>query len=86
VPSGLIYRTAVMLEDPHFAARQAIVTTTHPQFGQLRMQNVAPRLSATPSSIRSPAPALGQHNDEIYGGLLGLDGAAREALRGRAVI
>jgi len=86
VPSGLIYRTADMLDDPHFAARQAIVSTAHPEFGQLRMQNVAPRLSATPSSIRSPAPGLGQHNDEIYGGLLGLGAEARDALRGRAVI
>ncbi len=77
IPSGLIYRTADMLEDPHFAARQAIVTTEHPAFGRLRMQNVAPRLSASPSSVRTPAPDLGQHNDEIYGKLLGLDPATR---------
>ena len=63
VPSGLIYRTADMLDDPHFVAREAIVSTPHPQFGTLRMQNVAPRLSASPSSIRTPAPELGQHND-----------------------
>ncbi|HEX5160185.1 MAG TPA: CoA transferase [Steroidobacteraceae bacterium] len=86
VPSGLIYRAADMLEDPHFAAREAIVSTPHPQFGHLRMQNVTPRLSATPGSIRTPAPALGQHNEEIYGGLLGLDAAAIETLRSRSVI
>jgi formyl-CoA transferase len=86
VPSGRIYRTADMLEDPHFAAREAIVSTEHPQFGRLRMQNVAPRLSASPSSIRRAAPELGQHNDEIYGGLLGLDAGARAALRERGVI
>jgi len=86
VPSGLIYRTADMLEDPHFAARQAIVTTAHPEFGQLRMQNVAPRLSATPGSIRTPAPQLGQHNDEIYGEVLGLSAETLGALRSRAVI
>jgi formyl-CoA transferase len=86
IPSGLIYRTADMLEDPHFAARQAIVTTQHPQFGALRMQNVAPRLSASPSSIRTPAPELGQHNDEIYGQWLSLDATAREELRARGVI
>jgi formyl-CoA transferase len=86
VPSGLIYRTPDMLEDPHFVARQAIVSTPHPEFGTLRMQNVAPRLSASPSAIRSPAPALGQHNSEIYGGLLGLDDDARSALRARGVI
>lgn len=86
IPSGLIYRTADMLEDPHFAARQAIVTTAHPAFGQLRMQNVAPRLSASPSSIRTPAPDLGQHNDEIYGDLLGFDRATRDEMRTRGVI
>jgi formyl-CoA transferase len=86
VPSGLIYRTADMLEDPHFKARSAIVTTRHPDFGELRMQNVAPRLSRTPGAIRRPAPAMGQHNDEVYRGLLGLGEAQIAALRGAAVI
>ena len=86
VPSGLIYRASDMFEDPHYAARQAIVTSEHPAFGKLRMQNVAPRLSASPSSVRTPAPELGQHNDEIYGSLLGLDGSARAGLRARGVI
>jgi formyl-CoA transferase len=86
VPSGLIYRTADMLDDPHFAARQAIVATAHPRFGTLRMQNVAPRLSLSPGSIRTPAPDIGQHNDEIYRDLLGLDAAALAAYRANAVI
>jgi len=34
------------------------------------MQNVAPKLSATPGSVRTPGPELGQHNEEIYKGLL----------------
>src|SRR6185295_8722669 len=86
VPSGLIYRTSDMLEDPHFAARQAIVSTSHPAFGTLRMQNVAPRLSATPSSIRSPAPELGQHNADVYRELLGIDAAAMADFQARGVI
>ena len=86
VPSGLIYRTADMLEDPHFMARQAIVSTTHPSFGTLRMQNVAPRLSATPGSIRSPAPELGQHSDEVFRELLGIDAAALAGYRARQII
>jgi len=86
VPSGLIYRTADMLDDPHFAARQAIVSTSHPRFGTLRMQNVAPRLSASPGSIRTPAPEVGQHNDEIYRDLMGLDTAQLAAYRSRGVI
>ncbi len=86
VPSGLIYRTADMLADPHFAAREAIVSTSHPHFGTLRMQNVAPRLSASPGSIRTPAPEIGQHNEEIYGELLGLDRTTMDAYRAKAVI
>jgi formyl-CoA transferase len=86
VPSGLIYKTADMLEDPHFAARHAIVDTDHPHFGTLRMQNVAPRLSLTPGSIRTPAPDLGQHNGEVYGTLLGLDTAQIAAHRANGVI
>jgi formyl-CoA transferase len=86
VPSGLIYRTPDMLADPHFAARQAIVSTAHPAFGTLRMQNVAPRLSATPSSIRSPAPELGQHNADVYRELLGIDADALADHRSRGGI
>ena len=72
VPSGRIYRAPEMLEDEHFKARQAIVSVPHPDFGELRMQNVVPKLSATPGGIRSPSPELGEHNDATYLGLLGL--------------
>jgi formyl-CoA transferase len=72
VPAGLIYRAPDMLADPQFAARQAIISIAHPTYGELRMQNVVPKLSSTPGSIRSIAPELGQHNDEIYCGLLNL--------------
>jgi len=70
IPSGKIYTTPDMLEDAHFQAREAIATTIHPKFGELKMQNVAPKLSKTPGGIRMPGPELGQHNDEIYGGVL----------------
>jgi formyl-CoA transferase len=86
IPSGLIYRAADMLDDPHFVAREAIVSTPHPHFGTLRMQNVAPRLSATPSSVRTPAPELGQHNMEIYGELLGLEPEVLDGYRARGII
>ncbi len=86
VPSGLIYRTADMFDDPHFVAREAIVRTSHPAFGTLRMQNVAPRLSATPGSIRTPAPELGQHNAEVFRELLGIDAAALASYQSRGII
>ena len=86
VPSGLIYRAPDMLADPHFKAREAIVTTQHPRFGELRMQNVAPKLSATPGSIRSPSPELGQHNDEVYLQLLEMSTDRYAGLKARKVV
>ena len=86
VPAGLIYRPPDMLDDPHFKARDAIVSVPHPDFGELRMQNVAPKLSETPGSIRSPSPSMGQHNDDVYQGLLGLDDARYAALKAAKVV
>ena len=86
VPAGQIYRAPEMLEDPHFAAREAIVGVPHPQFGTLRMQNVVPKLSATPGLIRSPSPALGEHNDEVYLELLGIPRDRYEKLKSARVI
>jgi crotonobetainyl-CoA:carnitine CoA-transferase CaiB-like acyl-CoA transferase len=86
VPAGLIYRAPDMLTDPQFAARNAIVTVKHPQYGDLKMQNVAPKLSETPGTIRSVAPALGQHNDEVYLDLLKLTPDRYDALKSRRVI
>ena len=86
VPAGLIYRAPEMLADPHFKAREAIVATPHPDFGELRMQNVAPKLSETPGAVRSPAPGLGEHNDEVYRGLLGLSEERYAALKAARVV
>ncbi|MEV1001448.1 CoA transferase [Nonomuraea sp. NPDC050202] len=86
VPAGRIYTAKDMFADPHFAARQAIVRVPHPEFGELAMQNVVPKLSATPGAVRTAGPELGQHNDEVYGGLLGLTGQELAGLREKGVI
>jgi formyl-CoA transferase len=86
VPRGDIYRAPEMLADAHFKARQAIIEMAHPALGRLRMQNVAPRLSETPGRVVETGPELGQHNDEVFGGLLGLDNAARRILAEQGVI
>lgn len=82
VPAGKIYRAPEMLEDPHFAARQSLVDVDTPRWGTIKMQNAFPRLSDTPSTIRSPAPVeIGQHNAEIYGALLGMDADEMDRLK-----
>lgn len=86
VPAGRIYRAPDMMEDPHFKARQNIIRVAHPAFGQLAMQNVAPRLSDTPGGVVHPGPELGEHTVDVLGGLLGLDDARLNALKEAGII
>ncbi|MFZ9395045.1 MAG: CaiB/BaiF CoA transferase family protein [Erythrobacter sp.] len=86
VPAGNIYRAPEMLADPHFAAREAIIDVPHPRYDNFKMQNVAPKLSATPGHVDWVGPELGQHNEEIYGELLGMDSAKRADLAARGII
>jgi crotonobetainyl-CoA:carnitine CoA-transferase CaiB-like acyl-CoA transferase len=81
IPAGKMYRAPEMLDDPHFASRDAIIEVETERWGTLKMQNAFPKFSDTKSSVRSPAPSrIGQHNDEVYGGLLGLSEAEVAAL------
>jgi formyl-CoA transferase len=87
VPAGRIYSAADMLDDPHFAAREAIVAVDHPRWPGLKMQNVFPKLSLTPGRIRFPAPTeVGAHNADVLGGELGFSAEELESLRSRGVI
>lgn len=86
VPAGKIYTAADMLGDPQFVARQALVHVPHKEFANLVQQNCFPRLSETPGEVRWPGPELGEHNEEIYGGLLGLGALERSDLRAAGII
>ena len=86
VPSGRIFRAPEMLADPQFQAREAIVDVPHPTWGSIKMQNVFPKLSATPGSVRTPAPRTpGQDNAEVYGAL-GVTAAELAALKEKGAI
>ncbi|WP_306362291.1 CaiB/BaiF CoA-transferase family protein [Nocardia sp. CC227C] len=86
VPAGRIFTARDMFADPHFAAREAIVRIAHPEFGELPMHNVVPKLSATPGTIRHCGPELGEHNAEVYGDVLGLPADRMAALADHGVI
>jgi len=87
IPAGRVYTPAQLLDDPHFAAREAIVDVPHPRWAGLKMQNVFPRLSRSPGAIRSIAPqAVGQDSEEIYRNLLGLEGEQLDDYRQRSII
>ncbi|MGC4396437.1 CaiB/BaiF CoA transferase family protein [Hydrogenophaga sp. T2] len=69
---SFIYSIEDIMKDPHYQARGTIASVPDPKIGPVRMAGVVPRFSDTPEQPIAPAPDLGQHNDEIYGGLLGL--------------
>lgn len=87
IPAGKMYRAPEMMDDPHFAAREAIIELETPRWGTLKMQSAFPKLSGTPSTVRTPAPdQIGQHNAEIYGELLNISEHALAQLSEQGVI
>ena len=86
VPCGLIYKARDMLEDEHFKAREAIVSVDHPEFGQLRMQNVVPKLSDTPGEVRHVGPELGEHNERVFENILSMDAEQMADYKTRGII
>jgi crotonobetainyl-CoA:carnitine CoA-transferase CaiB-like acyl-CoA transferase len=62
---GPIFNIADAMADPHFKEREIIVGVEDAELGTLPMHNIVPRLSSTPGVWRLPAPALGEHTDEV---------------------
>ena len=77
---------ASVARDPHLAARGYFVELDHPGAGHLRYPGAPYRHSETPWAIRAPAPGVGQHNAEIYGGELGLAADSLQALEQDGII
>jgi len=86
VPASRLYRAPEMLADPQFAAREAIIETEHPVFGRVKMQNVFPKLGATPGRVRWAGPGLGEHTETVLRERAGCTSDAIQALRERGVI
>ena len=86
VPSGRINSVADALDDPHTTARDMIETVEHSTIGALKMLGIPFKFSDTACSVQRAPPTLGQHNDEILKGELGLDEKAIAELRQEKVI
>ena len=86
VPAGPVLSGPDLLADRHYADRETFITIDHPQVGPRQYPGLAWKMSDTPGEVRSPAPMLGQHNREIYGGLLGMGGVEIDLLESGGVI
>lgn len=75
-----------VMEDPHIKERGAFLEVDHPTAGPTTLPAPWIHLSATPMSVRSQSPAVGQHTDEVLGRLLGLTAAQLADLHAQGVL
>lgn len=69
VPAGRIYSVADIVADPHYQARGMLLNAELPGGLTVKMPGIVPKLSQTPGAVNWQGPSLGQHTDEILGGM-----------------
>jgi formyl-CoA transferase len=86
VPVSPINSIADIFRDPQYQARADIISPVDPAIGEVPMPAVIPRFSRTPGAVRFVGPTLGEHNADVYGGLLSLSEAEQASLHADGVI
>lgn len=86
VPCGRVNTVADVLDDPQVAARQMLVDLEYDGVGRVPVPGVVVKLSETPGRIERRAPSVGEHNEEIYCGLLGVSPKELGRLRNQGVV
>jgi len=85
VPAGKVYTAKDIVEDPHYRARDMILSQTTRDGYEVEVPGVVPKLMATPGTVRSSAPGLGDDTDAVLQEL-GYSTQDIAALRGRKVV
>ena len=86
VPYGPVNSIADIFADPHIADRGDLVQIEDPHVGAVTVPAPYPRLSHAAGRIYSPAPGIGEHNAEVYGGILGMSEGEMGELSAAGVI
>ena len=86
IPMGAINTIDQVVEHPQVQAREMIVESDHPVAGKVKIVGVPVKLSETPGRVRTPAPVLGQHTDEVLREYLGMSEAEIAGLRAAKAI
>lgn len=86
IPAGLVPTPGEITESPQHKARGFLEDVIHPVIGKVAMPGAPFKMAESPWQTRTPAPLLGEHNQEIYGNRLGYSGDDLVRLRGQGVI
>ncbi len=80
---GPINTLKEVFADPHVQARGMVLRLPHASGAEIEVIANPVKLSATPADYPAPPPVLGQHNDQVLKGMLGMDDAAIAAAQGK---
>jgi len=86
IPMGAINTIDQVVDHPQVRARGALVETTHPVAGTIQMTGPPVRMSETPGAVRTPAPLLGEHTEEVLKNRLGMTDDQIASLRAAGAI
>ena len=86
VPCGVVNTIDQLLTDPQVKAREMIKFVDYPELGKIPVPGIPIKLSLTPGSINTPSPKLGEHNEEVYGDLLGFSSEKLFELKQEGII
>ena len=86
IPAGICYEQTEIASHPQVQAGEMMVQVDMPDgLGPVPVTNTPIRMSATPTQIERSFPAVGEHNDEVYGKILGFTPEYIEKLKGEGV-
>lgn len=86
IPNCKAYTAADCATDPQYIARGMVRQVPDPHFGTVLHAGVVPHVPESPGVVRWAGPDLGEHNHMVLGELLGIDGAAVDALVAEGVL
>ena len=67
-------------------SREMLIEMEHPKVGKLKIAGSGFKMSETPGRVTGRAPSLGEHNEEVLGGILGYSPETIDGLRKAGVI
>jgi len=86
VPAGPIYSMEDIVADEHFNAREMFETVGLADGTEVKLPNLAPKLTESPGGTSWVGPELGAHNKEVYQGMLGMSSEELDELRRAGVV